>query len=459
MKAKPLNDPEGCKFSNLYQTLFLTEDRINGVLDQNISLLPTDLHDTSFTLQIVNTLQCIIQSLFGCFLAMLLVHLLLLHLLLSLQDTLGGWIDPDTSPHHHHIKSLYTKDTYDLVFSDEFNIEERTFNDGNDPKWTSIDKNDYTNDALQYYRNNLVYTANGSLVIKTILEDISFHAYSSKPNEANKLIKLTKNYQSGMIQGWNKFCFTGGIVEVSAKLPGQAYIGGLWPAMWLLGNLARATYVKSSDNMWPWSYDECSRDIQKQQEISKCNTMNHFELHKYQGRGAPEIDILEAMPGKQKLQNTPVNRPYFSASLQISPATQEDRPELGNDPLKTTTKWYHEGLEYGDNSSVNIYFYGTVLKNPNDESKNYQTDAISANRGLLPTHFNDFHKYRIEWKSGPNGYIRWYYRSLLSFFLIFSRYLDSKLVFGLNSDTLKLNHAIIPEEPMYVVLEIFLDDL
>jgi hypothetical protein len=37
----------------------------------------------------------------------------------------------------------------------------------------------------------------------------------------SKLEKLTKNYQSGMVKGWNKFCFTGGIVEVSAKLPGQ----------------------------------------------------------------------------------------------------------------------------------------------------------------------------------------------------------------------------------------------
>ena len=40
-----------------------------------------------------------------------------------------------------------------------------------------------------------------------------------------------------MIQGWNKFCFTGGIIEMSAQLPGKWNIGGLWPAMWLLGML------------------------------------------------------------------------------------------------------------------------------------------------------------------------------------------------------------------------------
>jgi hypothetical protein len=36
------------------------------------------------------------------------------------------------------------------------------------------------------------------------------------------------------------------------------------------------------------------------------------------GRGAPEIDILEAMGGeKGKLPNSKVQRPYFSTSLQV----------------------------------------------------------------------------------------------------------------------------------------------
>ena len=60
-----------------------------------------------------------------------------------------------------------------------------------------------------------------------------------------------------MVQSWNKLCFTGGLVEVSAVPPGNPYTGGLWPALWLMGNLARATYVGSSDWVWPWSYDRC----------------------------------------------------------------------------------------------------------------------------------------------------------------------------------------------------------
>jgi beta-glucanase (GH16 family) len=29
-----------------------------------------------------------------------------------------------------------------------------------------------------------------------------------------------------MIQSWNKFCFTGGILEMAIELPGHAYSGG-----------------------------------------------------------------------------------------------------------------------------------------------------------------------------------------------------------------------------------------
>ena len=44
-------------------------------------------------------------------------------------------------------------------------------------------------------------------------------------------------------------------------------------------------------------------------------------MHSYQGRGAPEIDILESMSGDEKLINTKIHRPYFSTSLQIAPGT------------------------------------------------------------------------------------------------------------------------------------------
>jgi beta-glucanase (GH16 family) len=233
--------------------------------------------------------------------------------LLILELIQGGWIDPDSLNYSvNTTKSYVDGSTYALVFSDEFNTNERNFVDGSDPRWTAVNKNDYTNFALHYYNSDLASTSNGYLNISTVIEDVTFTV-----EEMGHSRQETKNYQSAMVQGWDKFCFTGGVVEISAKLPGSADIGGLWPAMWLLGNLARATYVSSSNNVWPWSFDTCDPSLQHEQLISACNAVNHFDLHSHQGRGAPEVDILEAMPGREKLINTPVNKPYFSTSLQV----------------------------------------------------------------------------------------------------------------------------------------------
>ena len=37
------------------------------------------------------------------------------------------------------------------------------------------------------------------------------------------------NFQSGMIQSWNKFCFTTGYVEVAVSLPLSTRQPGTWP--------------------------------------------------------------------------------------------------------------------------------------------------------------------------------------------------------------------------------------
>jgi hypothetical protein len=103
----------------------------------------------------------------------------------------------------------------------------------------------------------------------------------------------------------------------------------------MLGNLARATYVGSSDFVWPYSYNQCSADKRTSQEINSCSRVNHFGLDSYRGRGAPEIDLIEAMQGEPgKLPNTHIQRPYQSASLQIAPGIEIDRPILGKLPHK-----------------------------------------------------------------------------------------------------------------------------
>ncbi|CAM9103771.1 unnamed protein product, partial [Phaeothamnion confervicola] len=161
----------------------------------------------------------------------------------------AGWVDPETPEANHKTRSFVDDRELQLIMSDEFTQEGRTFADGHDPKWTSVNKNDYTNSALHYYSNKQVEVHKGKLNISTLNDDISFEYWD---DHRKSFKKQSKTYISGMLQSWNKFCFSGGVVEVSASLPGDADIGGLWPAIWLLGNLARATYTSSSDFMWPW---------------------------------------------------------------------------------------------------------------------------------------------------------------------------------------------------------------
>lgn len=92
----------------------------------------------------------------------------------------------------------------------------------------------------------------------------------------------------------------------------------LFSLVWTLGNLARATYVGSSDYVWPYSYNECDPKKQRAQEINACQKVHHYGMEPNLGRGAPEIDVIEAMQGpKEKLPNTNITRPYQSCSLQV----------------------------------------------------------------------------------------------------------------------------------------------
>jgi hypothetical protein len=208
--------------------------------------------------------------------------------------------------------------------SDEFNVPGRTFTDGHDPTWTALDKSDDDYSAsgggsLHFYNSSTVTTTDdGMLTIKSILDITEWTHYNPLKHEYAHEVK---HFKSGMIQSWDKFCFTGGIVEVDVILPGEPDIGGLWPAIWLLGNLGRATYEVSTNNLWPWSYDSCDREKQQSQVISGCNTVNHFGLNPKQGRGATEIDILELMAGETGILPStypPISLPYVDMTLQVS---------------------------------------------------------------------------------------------------------------------------------------------
>jgi beta-glucan synthesis-associated protein KRE6 len=237
-------------------------------------------------------------------------------------NTFKGWVDPDTPESKRTIRSYTDGKEYQIVMSDEFDRPGRTFKDGDDPKWTGIDRSDDDQTAqgkksLQFYNSSYVTTRNGNLIIHTTTEDTKWRGWNPY---MKKYETMSRHFRSGMLQTWNKFCFTGGILEVRVQFPGKSNIGGLWPAVWLLGNLGRATFEASTNLIWPWSYNQCDRQLQRAQEISACDITSHYGLNPQQGRGSTEIDIIEVMPGpsdKLPIVQHNVRRPYCSMTLQV----------------------------------------------------------------------------------------------------------------------------------------------
>lgn len=151
-----------------------------------------------------------------------------------------GLIDQDTPREAYSWTSLETGQTWDLVFSDEFETAGRSFYPGDDPYWEAADLHYWATNNLEWYDPQTITTENGSL--KITLSNVQNHGL---------------NYMGGMLNTWNKFCFTGGYVETSLSLPGKSDVYGLWPAVWAMGNLGRAGYGGTLDGMWPYSYNEC----------------------------------------------------------------------------------------------------------------------------------------------------------------------------------------------------------
>ncbi|KAL7537593.1 hypothetical protein ACHAWF_005834 [Thalassiosira exigua] len=342
---------------------------------------------------------------------------------------------------------------YDLVFSDEFDVPGRTFEDGADPRWTALEKNDYTNDAQHYYSHRNAYTSGGNLVIKSEAADTTVVGFDDATFEKER---ATKHFRSAMLQSWNKFCFAGGVLEAEIALPGRHDVGGLWPAFWLLGNLARHTYVGSSEHVWPWSSGVCTDKSRTAQLVSGCDRVQHYGMKSGVGRGAPEIDVFEVQAGSIKANTgpflkMPVGQPFLSSSYQVAPGRL---PRPGEGWWPAPGQWY-DNLTGGINTSLNIAFYGTYnhfLDSTRPAEQDYWSDAISYNRQLNASHFGKHHRYRVEWelpdKNGTAennftetfGYIRWF--------------LDDDFVLEVKGEGLNASGTggEISTEPMYMLL-------
>jgi hypothetical protein len=299
-----------------------------------------------------------------------------------------------------------------------------------------------------------VTTEDGFLTITTRAEKTFWQDWD---NDKMVYVTSSKNYTSGMLQSWNKMCFTGGVLELAVQLPGgRANASGLWPAAWLMGNLARATYQETTTNFWPWSYNTCGDipNLDDKQQINACNSASFpevFGLNPHQGRGAPEIDIFEVMMGHEMpdipagVDPTKVSPPFtykevnafMSNSLQIAPGKAALNRPINGVPLgmNQSSEWYGN-IYVSNKSSLNYAFYGEPA---GPEGKSYMEDSVSANTGLEDTNFLEPHIYRLEWQPGSDGYLHWY--------------LDNIYLFGIEAAALKAaTGAIIPEEPSYLIL-------
>ncbi|PAV24064.1 beta-glucan synthesis-associated [Pyrrhoderma noxium] len=351
-----------------------------------------------------------------------------------------GLIDKDTP------QEVYTKTGWEdgsemeLVFSDEFNVEGRTFYPGDDPYWEASDLWYGVTADLEWYDPSAITTKDGYLQITMSKKD------------THEL-----QYQSGQMTSWNKFCFTGGYIEVNVSLPGFSDVSGFWPAVWTMGNLGRAGYSASTDGTWPYTYDFCdvgtlanqtkdglpenaliqgdnSRGGQLSvlpgQRLSRCTCTGESHpgpMHEdgtYVGRGAPEIDI-------------------FEAQITIT-------DDVGIGEVSQSAQWapFNFGYEWF-NTSENLIIADSAISQQNSYTGSAIQQATSivtkTDQNCYTSETGCFSIYGFEYKPGfDDAYITW-----IS---------DNKVAWtakagGFAADSrVEIHDRPIPQEPMYIIM-------
>ncbi|KIM47853.1 glycoside hydrolase family 16 protein [Hebeloma cylindrosporum] len=355
----------------------------------------------------------------------------------------GNWglIDPDTP------KSAYTKQSYanpstelQLIFSDEFNVDGRSFYPGDDPYWEAIDLHYWQTNNLEWYDPAAVTTKNGSLEITL-----------------SKQKTHDLDYQGGHVATWNKFCFTGGLVETSVTLPGANNVVGLWPAIWTMGNLGRAGYGASLEGMWPYTYDACDvgtvpnqtvngiptaatingdptengvLSFLQGQRLSRCTCKG--ESHPgpkhsdgtYVGRSAPEIDVFEA-----QITGDPLTG-------QVSQSAQWAPFNAGYHWLNTSDNL----IIYNASKSVLNEYAGAAFQQATSVVSETDQRCYELTSGCFST-------YGFEYQPGfDSGYITWSSNGAADWTLKAP---------GMAADPLvEISARPVPQEPMYLIMNL-----
>jgi len=326
--------------------------------------------------------------------------------------------------------------TYNLVFSDEFEQAGRTFWPGDDPFWEAVNLHYWPTGDLEWYTPQAIVTEGGKLVIT--MEEMPIANLS---------------FSSGMLQSWNKFCFTTGYIEMSISMPGSPLAPGLWPGAWTMGNLGRAGYGATTEGMWPYSYDSCDLGTFPNQtnhdgtptavqtggvngaELSflpgqrlsacTCSGSDHPGPSVQDGRGVPEIDVIETQVDVSTFTG------QVSQSFQTAPYNYQYQP---------------------DNSSDAITVYDDSITILNSYKGGQYQQAVSALTQISSQNYNNngYATYGYEWWSNPSnrdeGYITWYSQGQKSWTM------TSKAI---GPDPIsQVDQRLIPEEPMYIILNL-----
>ncbi|CAX41430.1 beta-glucan synthase, putative [Candida dubliniensis CD36] len=328
----------------------------------------------------------------------------------QLKSIRTNLIDPDTPIEFYNLnKTNHQEGDWTLVFSDEFELDGRTFHEGDDQFFTAVELYYAATHDLEYYLPQMITTNNSNLEI--LFDKFNYSGL---------------NYVSGMLQTWNKLCFNKHVkIEIKAKLPYEIK-NGLWPAIWSLGNLARPGFLATTDGIWPYTYNECDFGILPNQStlneemsylpgqrLSKCVCTGEDHPNHGIGRGAPEIDIIEGLFQYDKF--------WGVQTLQVAPFDE----------------WWRPDYDYVDIINDNI----TIIRE--DIGTVYQ-ESISL--GTLIDNEFPFQKFTMEYKSDSQNNINSY--------LKFS--IDDITTSVINGSALHPNEFIgwreITKEPMSIIL-------
>ncbi|KAL6309870.1 glycoside hydrolase family 16 protein [Sparassis latifolia] len=351
-----------------------------------------------------------------------------------------GLVDTDTPKEALYKSDYINNKKWQLVFSDEFNVDGRSFWPGDDPYWEALDLHYWQTNNMEWVDPTAITTSNGSLKI----------TMSAKKNH-------NLNYTSGMMTTWNKFCFTGGLIEVSVVIPGFNNVVGFWPAIWTMGNLGRAGYGASLEGMWPYTYDYCDVGTMPNQtnaglplaatengdsnngnalsylpgqRLSRCScpgSSHPGPMHEdgtFVGRAAPEIDVLEAQITGDPLIG------QVSQSGQWAPFNHEYLWDNTSDTysIKNTSSTY-----------LNSYL-GAAYQQATSAVTDSNQNAYERNGG-------EFAVYGYQYQPGFDGaYIGWIANGELVWVLQQPAMAADPIV--------EINQRPVPQEPMYVIVNL-----